>query len=91
MTLESFGNTRTYCIRCDCGRGRVILSSSWANECPCCGQEYNGSGQALAPREHWGRRNWGAILMSTSFYLKTAIQTLILLLARIERQEREKA
>lgn len=41
-------------IRCDCGRGRVVLSSSWANSCPVCDGEYNGSGQALAPREQWG-------------------------------------
>lgn len=37
---------------CACGR-RVVLESSWANLCTC-GREYNGSGQLLAPREHWG-------------------------------------
>lgn len=39
------------CNRC---KGEVTLSSSWANSCPDCGVEYNGSGQELAPREFWG-------------------------------------
>jgi hypothetical protein len=37
---------------CVCGR-KVKLESSWANACEC-GQEYNGWGQALAPRSQWG-------------------------------------
>lgn len=31
----------------------ITLDSSWANECPKCGYEYNGSGQLLAPRSQW--------------------------------------
>jgi hypothetical protein len=31
----------------------VKLESSWENTC-LCGAMYNGSGQALAPHEHWG-------------------------------------
>lgn len=40
-------------IECRCGEP-VDLWSSWANGCDRCGQEFNGSGQALAPREFWG-------------------------------------
>lgn len=36
-----------------CGE-HIQLSSSWANDCPSCGQEYNGAGQRLAPRKQWG-------------------------------------
>ena len=39
-------------VECDCGR-HVKCNSSWANPCEC-GLEYNGSGQQLAPRSHWG-------------------------------------
>jgi hypothetical protein len=39
--------------KCSCG-GKVELISSWANECPKCGTEYNGFGQQLAPRSEWG-------------------------------------
>lgn len=41
------------CIRCRCGTP-LELWDSWANECDKCGQEYNGSGQALADRSQWG-------------------------------------
>ena len=44
---------RTYpVIRCTCGV-EVHCHDSWANTCDC-GKEYNGSGQTLAPRSHWG-------------------------------------
>lgn len=33
---------------------KITLSSGWANTCPSCGSEYNGSGQRLAPRSQWG-------------------------------------
>ncbi|QHW35716.1 hypothetical protein GZH47_33015 (plasmid) [Paenibacillus rhizovicinus] len=36
-----------------CEENKVVLSSSWANKCKC-GVEYNGAGQALAPRWQWG-------------------------------------
>jgi hypothetical protein len=38
---------------CVCG-AHVTLYSSWANSCPGCGREYNGSGQLLADRSLWG-------------------------------------
>jgi hypothetical protein len=38
---------------CVCG-SVVTLPSSWANTCPVCGREYNGSGQLLADRAFWG-------------------------------------
>lgn len=37
-----------------CCEQALTLWSSWANECPHCGTEYNGDGQALAPRDQWG-------------------------------------
>lgn len=40
-------------VVCYCGED-VYLDSMWANACDECGQEYNGFGQALAPREFWG-------------------------------------
>lgn len=40
-------------LRCACGE-EVALWSSWANTCEKCGQEFNGSGQRLAPRHQWG-------------------------------------
>lgn len=40
-------------LRCDCGE-EVVLGSTWANECETCHREYNGGGQLLAPRSHWG-------------------------------------
>ena len=40
-------------IECDCGC-EVDLFSSWANSCPSCPMEFNGSGQALSPRSQWG-------------------------------------
>jgi hypothetical protein len=39
-------------VRCFCRR-RLELWDSWANTCDC-GREWNGSGQALAPRSEWG-------------------------------------
>lgn len=38
---------------CVCG-AHVILDSDWANACESCGREYNGFGQLLADRSHWG-------------------------------------
>jgi len=35
-----------------CGQ-RVYLTSGWLNTCEC-GRDFNGSGQLLAAREHWG-------------------------------------
>lgn len=40
-------------IRCTCGSW-VVLDSGWANGCDNCHQEYNESGQRLAPRRFWG-------------------------------------
>jgi len=40
-------------IECVC-KAHIQLWGSWANECEKCGREYNGAGQALAPREFWG-------------------------------------
>jgi hypothetical protein len=37
-----------------CCNRELVLYSSWANECPHCHREFNGSGQALAPRSCWG-------------------------------------
>ncbi len=39
--------------RCRCG-ARLELASSWLNTCDNCGRDYDGSGAALAPRQHWG-------------------------------------
>lgn len=39
-------------VRCDCGE-EVHCNDAWANSCEC-GQEFNGSGQRLAPRSQWG-------------------------------------
>lgn len=39
-------------LRCGCGRA-VTLDDPMTNTCDC-GQEYNGSGQHLAPRSQWG-------------------------------------
>ncbi|MDF2534249.1 MAG: hypothetical protein K0R18_406 [Bacillales bacterium] len=36
-----------------CDENEVKLTSAWANKCAC-GVEYNGAGQALAPRSQWG-------------------------------------
>lgn len=55
LGLES--NTRSYwttgIIRCVCHE-EIHLFSHWANQCPSCEREYNGSGQLLAPRCFWG-------------------------------------
>jgi ribosomal protein L37E len=40
-------------IKCRCGR-KLVLWSAWLNTCSNCGQDYNGFGQALAPRSQWG-------------------------------------
>jgi hypothetical protein len=40
-------------VECTCGHV-VECHGSWANECDHCGTEFNGSGQRLAPRSHWG-------------------------------------
>lgn len=39
-------------VECACGR-KVELEDSWLNTC-WCGQDFNGLGQALAPRHMWG-------------------------------------
>ena len=41
-------------IECKTCSGHVNLISSWANSCDKCDSEYNGAGQLLAPRDHWG-------------------------------------
>ena len=50
------GRRLTYrVIQCGhCKKGEIELSSGWANSCPVCETEYNGSGQMLAPRSQWG-------------------------------------
>lgn len=40
-------------IVCRCGN-KVELVDAFTNTCPDCGQEFNGFGQALAPRCVWG-------------------------------------
>jgi hypothetical protein len=41
-------------IRCDrCNKG-VEIADSWLNTCEHCGADYDGSGNMLAPRSHWG-------------------------------------
>jgi len=40
-------------VSCGCGND-VYCDSTWANACERCGTEYNGGGQMLAPRLHWG-------------------------------------
>ena len=50
---ETFQLIQAKVIRCHCGFP-VELWSTWANECPRCRTEYNGSGQRLAPRSLWG-------------------------------------
>jgi hypothetical protein len=52
-TSENGRVWRTRVMRCTCG-SEVYCSSSWANSCEGCDREYNGSGQELAPRSHWG-------------------------------------
>ena len=49
--------------KCECG-AKVVLSDSWANQCPKCPREFNKSGQLLAPRSQWGEETgeqglWG--------------------------------
>jgi hypothetical protein len=40
-------------ITCDCGQSFEVID--WFEEqCPVCGQLYNGAGQKLAPRDQWG-------------------------------------
>jgi hypothetical protein len=39
--------------QCHCGM-ILHLYSNWANQCPRCKAEYNGSGRRLAPRSQWG-------------------------------------
>lgn len=39
--------------RCHCN-ARLELASSWLNTCDAGGRDYDGSGAALAPRQHWG-------------------------------------
>lgn len=41
-------------IACNRCQTPVELDSGWANECPKCHTEYNGSGQELAHRSQWG-------------------------------------
>lgn len=52
---DTFALIEPQVIECVCG-APVALWSSWANGCDgnFCDQEYNGSGQALAPRTQWG-------------------------------------
>jgi len=39
------------CLRC---QSPVTLDDAWLSTCSCCGADYNGSGQILAPRHLWG-------------------------------------
>lgn len=48
--------SRSRFITCDCGT-TVYLDDPLTNECPSCGQLYNGFGQALAPPNEW-EENW---------------------------------
>lgn len=41
-------------IECRNCQHEVELTNAWANACPNCHVEYNGSGQMLAPRSQWG-------------------------------------
>ena len=53
ITEDWGGRPRTIRVmRCDCGE-EIECVSWWSNECDC-GTEYNGAGQALAPRSQWG-------------------------------------
>ena len=61
---ETFQLIEAEVIECRCG-AHLSLWSGWANECDKCGAEYNGSGQALAPRSQWGEEtgelgDWGS-------------------------------
>ena len=40
-------------VKCPCG-AEVHCDNGWSNECHDCGTEFNGYGQTLAPRSHWG-------------------------------------
>jgi hypothetical protein len=54
VTEEWVDGPRTFTVvNCGCGR-EVYCYSTWANDCEGCGTEYNGGGQKLAPRSHWG-------------------------------------
>jgi len=53
-------------LRCNCGE---VLHTwdSFLNTCGSCGRDYNGSGQALAPRHHWGEEtgeHWTDVVMA---------------------------
>lgn len=38
----------------ECCGHNLACYDSWANSCPKCGTEFNGSGQRLNPRHMWG-------------------------------------
>lgn len=59
--------TEPAAIRCRCG-AEVVLYSSWASECEKCGTEYNGGGQALAPRSQWGEETGESVADMESGY-----------------------
>jgi len=46
------GNGRTRAAIMCCGE--ELVCKHFTNTCPCCGTDYNMSGQQLAPREQWG-------------------------------------
>lgn len=54
MFNEPFREENVRVITCRYCDAEVELTNGWLNTCPECGAEYNGWGQALAPREEWG-------------------------------------
>jgi hypothetical protein len=50
------------CVKCN---AKVELTHHFINTCPNCGQDYDGSGNSLAPRINWGEEtgeNWTDIV-----------------------------
>ena len=41
-------------MKCKACGGVVTITNGWANSCSDCDTEYNGAGEALAPRGQWG-------------------------------------
>ena len=56
LGLKSYtrGYWTTGIIRCCVCHEEIHLFSHWANQCPSCESEYDGSGGLLAPRCFWG-------------------------------------
>jgi hypothetical protein len=51
MTMMQEKDGEFKVVKCHCGK-KVTLVHTWANACSC-GQEFNGFGQKLAPRDQW--------------------------------------